>query len=142
MQNHIITEHLNNGNSTYFIDVEKTVNDGLFVMITESKKTEQGYVKHKIMILEDQIDDLISSLNEVNQKLKIASKSNENKTYSFQKPIINYTIIDDNWTKEEDSALVLLYRKGKTIAELAMLFNRNEEELTSRIKELQLKLGS
>lgn len=137
MQNHIITEHLNKGKSTYFIDVKKTVNDVLYLMITESKKTACGFEKNKIMVLEEHIDDLISSLNEVNQKLKTVNKSTENKSYSFNKPRINYTNISSNWTKEEDSALVLLYRKGKTIAELAMLFNRNEEELTSRINELK-----
>jgi len=140
MENHFNNEQLNKVNRTYFIDAKRGRNESFYVTITENKKTEYGFEKHKIKVSEEHIDELINSLNEVNQKIKIVSQVNENKNYLVQRPIINYTIIDANWTKEEDSALEVLYRKGKTIAELMTLFNRDEKEIASQIDELKLKL--
>jgi hypothetical protein len=41
------------------------------------------------------------------------------------------------WKKEDDDRLLVLYRSGKSISELAVVFQRNEGSISSRLRKLK-----
>lgn len=42
------------------------------------------------------------------------------------------------WTKEDDARLVTLYKSGKSIKELTLIFQRNDGAITSRLRKLSV----
>lgn len=42
------------------------------------------------------------------------------------------------WSDEEESTLSFLYRQGKTVKELAIIMQRNEDSIRSRLRKLGL----
>ncbi len=53
--NELFTDKITKGNRTYFFDVKKSENSGLYLSVSESKRTDDGFEKYKILIFEEDI---------------------------------------------------------------------------------------
>ena len=54
----LFTEKLIKGKRSYFFDIKKSELKDFYLTINESKKTGDGYESHRIMIFEEDIEDL------------------------------------------------------------------------------------
>ena len=61
------------------------------------------------------------------------------KTYSIEEIRKTQSQAYMPWSKAEDEKLELLFCEGKKIKELALIFERKEGAIESRIKKLELK---
>lgn len=68
--NELFTDKITKGNRTYFFDVKKSENGSLYLSVSESKRTDDGFEKHKILIFEEDIKDFKSSLIELSKNWK------------------------------------------------------------------------
>ncbi|MBP5772093.1 MAG: hypothetical protein J6W75_12220 [Bacteroidaceae bacterium] len=59
-----------------------------------------------------------------------------NKTYTLKEIRSKYPNAYCAWTKEDDDRLVALYKQGKSIKELAIIFQRKHGAITSRLRKL------
>ena len=62
----------------------------------------------------------------------------ENKSYTYREIRKKYKNAYEKWTLEADIKLEVLYRNGKSIGELAALFGRNKNAVTTRLKKINL----
>jgi ASC-1-like (ASCH) protein len=138
MKEEIYTEQLKRGNRTYFFDIKRASNEVLYLTITESKKKDSDYEKFKLMVFEEDLDQFITTLNTVNEGLKLFKKTTQKKDYSVEKIRAKYPNAYKPWTKEVDEKLELLFCEGKSISELSKIFKRNEGAINSRIEKLEL----
>ena len=59
-----------------------------------------------------------------------------NKTYTLKEIHSKYPNAYCAWTKEDDDRLVALYKQGNSIKELAIIFQRKHDAITSRLRKL------
>jgi hypothetical protein len=96
---------------------------------------------HRVMVFEEDIEDFMVSFT---QCLATYHKLKENKlieikpnTYSKTQEIHAKAYMP--WTADDDDKLEGLYCEKKTIKELALIFERKEGAIESRINKLGLK---
>ena len=77
----LFTDKITKGNRTYFFDVKRAENGGLFLSISESKRTEAGFQKYNIVIFEEDIEDVKRVFNRAVKKLGVLSAGGEEKGY-------------------------------------------------------------
>lgn len=66
----IYTEKLIAEGRTYFFDIKKSSKGDLYVMISESKKTHDGFERHRVMVFADHMEEFAESISNLNQKLQ------------------------------------------------------------------------
>lgn len=59
------------GRRTYFFDVKKTSQNAKCLCISESKKEGENFIRHRIMIFEENLLEFQSTLNELVNSLNI-----------------------------------------------------------------------
>lgn len=139
-KNELHTDKITKGNRTYFFDIKKSDKDDLYLTISENKKTDNGWERHKVMIFEEDLKDFVDTLKNSLTKFKeLQQPQTENKKYSVEKIRKTHKQAYQPWTQEDDEKLELLFCEGEKVKELAHIFARKEGAITSRIKKLELK---
>ena len=134
----LFTDKITKGNRTYFFDVKRAENGGLFLSISESKRTEAGFQKYNIVIFEEDIEDVKRVFNRVVKKLGALSAGGEEKGH-LDTIRADYPQAYLPWSAEDDEKLEVLYCEGKTVKELVAIFERQPGAIRSRIKKLELR---
>jgi len=93
--------------------------------MTESEKI----IELEIKILELQIE---------NNNLKEALAKEKTKTYG-QKAREKYPNAYRSWSIDDDERLKIIHQSGKTVEEIAVLFERTYGSIKSRLNKLNLK---
>ena len=139
--NEIYSDKITKGSRTYFFDIKKSENGDLYLKISESKKTGSGFEHHRLMVFDEDLKDFVEALKKSLTKFKELKepKQTDGKTYSVDKIRETYQQAYLPWTTEDDNKLELLFCEGKKVKELAVIFERNEGAISSRIKKLELK---
>jgi hypothetical protein len=140
-KNEIYTDKLTKGKRTYFFDISKSEQGDLYLKVSESKKTENGFEHHRLIVFEEDIKDFGEVFQKTLTKFKELKepKQTEGKAYSVEKIREAHKQAYLPWTPEDDSKLELLFCEGKKVKELAQIFGRNDGAISSRIKKLELK---
>jgi len=137
----LFTEKLIKGKRSYFFDIKKSGLKDFYLTINESKRTADGYESHRILVSEEDFeefkDTLIRCLNGY-RKLKYPQRD-ENEHFPFAKIREKYPKAYMSWTADEDNNLEILYCEGKSVGELALMFERKKGAIESRIKHLGLR---
>ena len=123
------------GKRTYFFDIKESQGDIKYLVISESKQVaEGGYQHNRIIIFEENIplfiDGLIKTLEFLERK--------KPKAYNIEEIRKKYPKAYMKWTKEEDDLLRNEFLQGKTIDELAKIFQRKPSAIRSRLQKLGL----
>jgi len=121
---------------TYFFEVKESVDGVKYLVITESREVgEESRKNNRIMIFQDKM----SAFNEGFIKaLEFMFGENESKAYSIQEIRQKYPKAYERWTGDEDVHLKNEFTKGKTINELADIFQRKPNAIRSRLQKLGL----
>ncbi len=140
-ENEIYSYKLIKGNRTYFFDIKKSAQGDLYFKVSESKKTENGFERHGIVVFEENIKDFVEGFIKLLTKLTELKepKPIDGKAYSVEKIRKFNKKAYYPWTIEDDQKLELLFTEGKKVKELAQIFERNAGAISSRIKKLGLK---
>ncbi len=140
-QSELYTQKLTRGKRSYFFDIKQTEQKVFYIKITESKPSNNGFEHHRVMVFEEDIEDFMVSFTHClasYHKLKEAQIT-EKKTNAYSKIQEKHANAYLPWTTEDDEKLEGLYCEGKTVNELAMIFERKIGAIESRIKKLGLK---
>lgn len=137
----IYSDKITKGKRTYFFDINKSEKGDLFLKISESKKTENGFEHFRVMVFEEDINDFSETLKRALTKFKSLSKKEDadEKSYSVDKIRETHKQAYQPWTQDDDNQLEILFCEGKKVKELAQIFGRNDGAISSRIKKLELK---
>ncbi|MDO8898779.1 MAG: DUF3276 family protein [Bacteroidales bacterium] len=140
-KNEIYTDKLTKGKRTYFFDINTSEQGDLYLKVSESKKTEDGFEHHRLLVFEEDFKDFADIFQKALIKFKELkeSKQIDNKAYSVGKIREKHKHAYLPWTPEDDNQLELLFCEGKKVKELAQIFGRNDGAISSRIKKLELK---
>ena len=137
----LYTQKLNRGTRSYFSDIKPTEQKDFYIKITESKKTNNVFEHHRVMVFDEDIEDFMVSFTQClanYHKLKEAQLI-ENKPKTFSEIQKKYPNAYMPWTAKDDEKLESLYCEKKTVKQLALIFDRKEGAIESRIKKLGLK---
>jgi DNA-directed RNA polymerase specialized sigma24 family protein len=139
--NEIYSDKITKGRRTYFFDINKSEKGDLYLKVSESKKTENGFEHHRLIVFEEDIKDFSEAFEKALTKFKEIKepKQTDDKAYSVEKIREAHQQAYLPWTPEDDSKLELLFCEGKKVKELAQIFGRNDGAISSRIKKLELK---
>src|SRR5690606_1610587 len=138
--NELFTDKITKGNRTYFFDVKRSENGSLYLSVSESKRTDDGFEKHKILIFEEDIKDFKKVLNRAVKKLeKLTDPESDKNGYTLDDIREQHPQAYLPWSPEDDEKLEALFGEGKTVKELANIFERKAGAITSRIKNLELR---
>ncbi|SFS33341.1 DUF3276 family protein [Sphingobacterium wenxiniae] len=138
--NELFTDKVTKGNRTYFFDVKRSENGSLYLSVSESKRTDDGFEKYNILIFEEDIKDFKKAFNRAIKKLeKLTDPESERKSYTLDDIREQHPQAYRPWSTEDDEKLEALFCEGKTVKELANIFERKEGAITSRIKKLELR---
>lgn len=137
--NEIYSDKITKGSRTYFFDIKKSENDDLYLKISESKKTGNGFEHHRLMVFDEDLKDFVEALKKSLTKFKELKEPKDGKTYSVEKIRETHQQAYLPWTAEDDNKLELLFCEGKKAKELAEILGRNVGAINSRIKKLELK---
>lgn len=121
----IYSERLTTGNRTYFFDIKQTGRGDLYMKISERKHLSGEFESYRIMVFEEDFENFEKAIHQLVSKAKELTKiENEHtgKTYSIEKFREKHKYAYMPWTKEDDEKLELLYCEGKSVRELAFIF--------------------
>jgi hypothetical protein len=68
--NNILSEKVPAGKRTYFIDLKENQKGDKLIKITESRKNEGEFIRHTIVIYQEDFDKLFEALDKVRDKIK------------------------------------------------------------------------
>jgi len=121
------------GNRTYFLNSKETKDGDQYLKITESKRVgENEFERREIIVLEEGLKKFSEKMNEIVEQM-------QGKSYSILDKRKVHSNAYKPWNEEDDNQLEILYCEGKSVKELAGIFERNKGAISSRIKKLELK---
>lgn len=77
----LFTEKVTAGKRTYFLDVKENHQGTQILKITESRKNNGEFVRHSIMVFQEDFDKLFEALQSVKQFIQDNPSSQPNRTY-------------------------------------------------------------
>jgi hypothetical protein len=123
MDNILNALNFTSGDRAYFFDIKKSSNNKFYWNLTESKKTNEGFERHNILVFEENFKEFKNKILELYQESEM----------------LNFSNAYEKWTVEDDEKLEILFCEGKTVKELTQIFQRKPGAIRSRIKKLELK---
>ena len=136
----LFSEKITKGSRTYFFDIKKTDGGDLYLSISESKRANDGFDRHRILVFEEDFNDFKTAFNHSAKKLEqLSARESENKSYSLDDIREKHPQAYQPWSLEDDEKLETLFCEGKSVKELASIFERNDGAIRSRIKKLELR---
>lgn len=142
IKNELYSGRLKKGSRTYFFDIKQSEKGDLYLKISEQKHIAGKAERHRIIVFEENFDEFEISFGKLFEELKKLRRSKDElmeQAYVVDEIRKEYRQAYMPWTKEDDDKLELLFCKGKTVKELALIFERKEGAIRSRIKKLELK---
>jgi hypothetical protein len=138
----LYSDKLKKGNRTYFFDIKQTENGDLYFKISEQKQVGENYERYRIMVFKEDFEDFeksfIKLISKV-KKLKRSDSESREEAYSVEEIRKEHGQAYMPWSENDDQKLELLFCEGKSVKELASIFERKEGAIRSRIKKLELK---
>lgn len=133
-------DKITKGNRTYFFDIKESQYGSLYLKISESKRTEKGFERYRLLVFEEDIEHFAKAFQKMLYNLKkLQEPQLTDKAYSVEKIRETHKQAYLPWTQEDDNKLELLFCEGKKVKELSQIFGRKEGAIDSRIKKLELK---
>lgn len=82
----IYSDKITKGKHTYFFDINESEQGDLFLKITESKKTENGFEQFRVIVFEENFNDFSEILQKALAKFKNLKepKQTDGKAYSVE----------------------------------------------------------
>ena len=71
----LFSEKITKGARTYFFDIKKTEGGDLYLSISESKRTDDGFDRHRVLVFEEDFNDFKAAFNRVAKKIASLNKS-------------------------------------------------------------------
>ncbi|MBE2273381.1 MAG: DUF3276 family protein [Flavobacteriales bacterium] len=68
-ENEIFTKVLKAGRRTYFFDVRETKAGDYYLTITESKKNDGDFIRHSILIYEEDFEKIFEALAKIKERM-------------------------------------------------------------------------
>ncbi|HRN94941.1 MAG: PUR family DNA/RNA-binding protein [Chitinophagales bacterium] len=65
----LVSEKVPAGKRTYFIDLKETKQGDKLLKITESKKNEGDFIRHSILIYEEDFEKIFEALAKIKERL-------------------------------------------------------------------------
>jgi hypothetical protein len=134
----LFSEKVSAGVRTYFFDIRETKDGSQYLVISESKKTDQGYEHMRVMVFEEHamafakgLENALSHLGEELEPERQAHKLDDIRK--------NHPRAYEKWAPEEDARLKSLHGLKKSIPEIAALLHRQPGAIRSRLEKLGLK---
>jgi len=90
------------------------------------------------LIFEEDINDFRSTLIRVTEEFTRLVPEIKDRTYDLDTLRLKYPQAYMPWTSDDDSKLEALFCEGKTVKELATIFERRKGAISARIKKLEL----
>ncbi len=142
----VYNEKITLGSRTYFFDIKQSEQSKLYLKISESRKNDTGKFEHyRIIVFEEDIEYFVNALkltlakfNELLQT-KNTTQRVKNKTYSVANIQLTYSRAYKPWSINDDNILEKMFREGKSVIELAKIFERKNSAILARIKKLELR---
>lgn len=69
-KNELFNHKFTKGKRTYFFDINKSKQGDLYLKVSESKKTENGFEHHRLIIFNEDIQDFVEAFRTVLKKYK------------------------------------------------------------------------
>jgi|GEM_PF-766483 len=133
----IFSTKFTKGKRTYFFDIKKSEQGDLYLKISESKKTENGFEHHRLMVFDEDMKDFVDTLRKTLAKFKEvkAYEPTDDKAYSVEKVRQLHKQAYSPWTAEDDSKLELLFCEGKNFFFAKAKSQRNLHKSSDEKKE-------
>ena len=127
------------GNRTYFFDVKKGPAGQVRLEITESKRKEDGFERHCVMVFEEDVSGFVGELMKAVSAIGEAHERGQRR----QKPPSKVEIkavhprAYEKWSEKEDDWLRRELDAGIDVAEIAKLHKRQQSAIKSRMKQMK-----
>ena len=132
----LFSEKVPAGSRIYFFDVEKSADGIKYLVISESKQAgRKAHGHNRVMVFQEH---LVAVKDGLNKAFKFMSEEGKSKAYDVEQIRREYPKAYAKWTEEEDIRLKNEYIQGKTITELAEIFQRRRSAVRSRLQKLRL----
>ena len=139
MENNIYSEQIKVGKRTYFLDINLTKDGQKCLEITESKKTDNGFERYKILVFEEGIEKFSEAFVRVLLRMNSDKIQENSNTYSVEKIRQGHGQAYKPWNEEDENLLEQLFCERKTVDEISEILGRKKGAIQSRIKKMELK---
>lgn len=121
-----------------FFDIKED-NHEQYLKITQSKHLSTGnFRREKIFIDRSELFEFKEDIDKIIHywQLEAEQKTTSEKKYTLEEVRLKHGNAYLPWEKEADEYLIRLFKEGKSINELAEIFERNQGGIRSRLKKL------
>ncbi len=129
----LFTEKIVAGSRNYFFDVKEAKDGTKYLVISESRQSNQSYEHNRVMIFEEHLGVFIKGFQKALQFLGVKAK-----TCALDEIRQVYPKAYERWMSSEDEQLKVKYHEGVGITELATYFQRQPNAIRSRLVKLGL----
>lgn len=132
----LFSEKVSAGSRTYFFDVKESADKVKYLVISESRRARgESYKHNRVMVFEEHLDPFKKRLNKA---IKFMKRESRPKAYDLEQIRHKYPKAYAKWTEKDNARLANEYTQGKTIKELAKIFQRKPSAIRSRLQKLRL----
>lgn len=132
----LFSEKVPAGSRTYFFDVKESADGIKYLVISESRQAGgESYEHNRVMVFQEHLRAFNDGFDKA---VKFMIGEGKSKAYSVEQIRREYPKAYAKWTEEKDIRLRNEYAQGKTINELAEIFQRKPSAIRSRLQKLGL----
>jgi hypothetical protein len=133
----LFTQKVTGGSRSYFIDVKESKEGTHYLVISESRRSDEGYEHERVMIFEENFPAFAKALDAAFEYLGVHSKPDKEPA-RFEEIRKRYPRAYEKWTAEEDERLRLLIYQNKDLKAIAEDLLRQPGAISSRLVKLGL----
>lgn len=121
------------GSRTYFFDVKESADGIKYLVISETRRQagEKSYEHNRVMVFQEYLKAFNKGFKKAVESMNEKGKT---KAYDVEQIRSEYREAYTKWTAEEEIRLIKEYNQGKTINELAEIFQRSPDAIRSRLE--------
>ena len=135
-KNVLHTERVSSKNKTYFLDLKEAENGNNFLVINQSKPTEEGsYERVKMILFEEDLERFSQALVKIMFYFKKQNTKAKREAYK-EEVRKEYPNAYEPWTEEDEALLGELFQQGHQVEELMVHFKRNRGGIERRLEKL------
>ncbi len=132
-KNEIFSKQASAGKRTYFFDIVETETGNQYLKISESKLTDEGFERYRILIEEKHYVSFFKAIKEVMGFVGVSPS-----IINFDEIRKHHPRAYEKWTKDEEEKLSELYNDGKNTKEISKYLERQPGAIKSRLQKLGL----
>lgn len=132
----LFSERVRGGSRYYFFDIKQATNGDRYLVISESKPTEDGYEHNRVMIFEEYLEAFAAGFTHA---VEFFRDGDSPKAYDVKQIRKEYPQAYERWTDEEEARLIENYQSGLSIPDLAEYFQRKPSAIRSRLRRLGME---